>query len=245
MFIFAVLLGLAGSVLFIIAIFIQILRGKNCTGLLAGFALCLVLLLGGGYMFSITDGVVSPAAKKPASTPKSVPAATDKASQEPVHSQQPEVKENIPEPENDIPQPDSLEPSGNTVPTSDPNASGQLGDYYVEIKDAKIVKDYENKSAIVITYSWTNNSEKTTSAEIALMEKAFQDGIQLDTVYVGDSSKFDSDLSFKEIRPGTSLDVQCVFELPNGHSVVEFELSEFLGWSDDVVTKDFDPTALI
>lgn len=244
MFIFAVALGLVGCVLFIILTIIQILRGKKCTGLLAGFALCLVLLLGGGYLFSMTDGAPPVEEKKPASTHSAAPVSVDKTPQEPVSQPTTVPNEKKTETEKDVLKPDSLEPVEGDNQISESTVGGQLGEYYVEIKNAAIVKDHKNNPSIIITYSWTNNSNETTSAEGSLMEKAFQDGVQLDTVFVENSPIYNSDLSFKEIRPGASLDVQCAFELPNEHSVVEFELSEFFSLSDDVVKKDFDPATL-
>ncbi len=76
------------------------------------------------------------------------------------------------------------------------------------------------------------------------MEKAFQNGVQLSTAFIGDVSVYNSELSFKDLRPGTSLDVQCAFELTSETSVIEFELSEFLGLSDDVVVDNIDPAQL-
>lgn len=120
--------------------------------------------------------------------------------------------------------------------------SGDLGDYHVEIKGASIVKDYEDNPAIVVTYAWTNNSEDTTSASTAMYAKAFQDGVQLDSAWV-DSDEYDGGADMKEVRPGTTIDVQDAFELTSETSTVEFEISEFFG-SDDIVTTNFEPANL-
>lgn len=122
--------------------------------------------------------------------------------------------------------------------------AGDLGDCHVEIKGAKLAKDYEENPAIVITYSWTNNSDETKSAMVSIGEKAFQDGVQLDTALIMDSDVFDSDSGMKEIRPGTTIDVQCAFLLTSETSTVEFELTEWISFSDDMVTMDFDPSSL-
>ena len=123
--------------------------------------------------------------------------------------------------------------------------SGDLGDYHVEIKDASLETDYEGNTAIVITYAWTNNSEETTSAMMTMLEKAFQDGVQLDTALIFDSSIYDSGASTKEVRPGTTIDVQCAFVLTSDTSTVEFELSEAFSWTNNgLVTMDFNPSEL-
>ena len=36
-----------------------------------------------------------------------------------------------------------------------------LGDYIVEIKSATVTQDYDGNPAVIITYSWTNNSGET------------------------------------------------------------------------------------
>lgn len=122
--------------------------------------------------------------------------------------------------------------------------SGTLGNFDVEIKEAKLAEDYEGNLAIVITYSWTNNSEETTSVMATMMEKAFQDGVQLDTAIIGDEDVYDSEIGMKDIRPGTTIDAQCAFVMTSETAIVEFEISEFLGFSDDLVIMNFDPTAI-
>lgn len=122
--------------------------------------------------------------------------------------------------------------------------SGDLGDYHVEIKGAQLAEDYEGNPAIIVTYSWTNNSDDTTSAMVSTSEKAFQDGVQLDTAIIMDSDVYDSGNSMKDVRPGTTLDIQCAFLLTSETSVVEFEIAEWISFSDDMVTMDFDPSAL-
>lgn len=126
--------------------------------------------------------------------------------------------------------------------TNGQDGAGNLGDYHVEIKGMSLANDTDGDPAIVITYAWTNNSDKTTSAEVALMEKAFQDGIQLDTAFILDNSVYDSGLGFKDVRPGSTLDIQAAYSLTSETSPVEFELSEFISFSDELVTKVFEIT---
>lgn len=156
------------------------------------------------------------------------------------------------------PSPSASQPDASTEPTesqtADPSeapeqggkmvGSGDLGDYHVEIKSASIVKDYEDKPAILVTYAWTNNSEDTTSAMVAVIGKAFQDGVQLENAMLFDVEGYDSGTSMKEVRPGTTIDVQSAFVLTSETSTVEFEISEFISFSDDIVSMDFDPATL-
>lgn len=135
-------------------------------------------------------------------------------------------------------------PSGAGATASQPqdNAAGaqtggpvQLGNYVVEIKDAYKATDYEGKPAIVINYTWTNNSENAACAEVVFSDNAYQDGIQLETTGIMD----DPEASWTEIKPGATLDVHSVFLL-RSESAVEFELQELFSLSDQAVTKTFD-----
>ena len=70
--------------------------------------------------------------------------------------------------------------------------------------------------------------------------KAFQDGVQLEAAFIADRSIYDYSTSAKDIRPGTTIVVQCAFTLTSETSNVEFELSELFSFSDDIVSMDFN-----
>lgn len=129
------------------------------------------------------------------------------------------------------------------VSAEDTSASkGTLADYEVEIKGAALCKDYEGNPAIAITYSWTNNSEATTSPMGSMMEEAFQDGVQLDMAIVD----FEYNDGLTDVRPGTTIDVEAIYKMTS-ESTVEFELSAIEDAFRDpvpMVTAEFDPTAL-
>lgn len=121
--------------------------------------------------------------------------------------------------------------------------SGTLaGKYDVKITGAKTCKDFEGNPAILISYTWTNNSDETTSPMGTLMEEAFQDGKQLDSAICD----FEIQDSLTEARPGTTLDVEVVYSMPST-STVEFELSaleDSLNSTVPMVTQNFDPSTL-
>lgn len=137
--------------------------------------------------------------------------------------------------------------SGESIDSPKPSSgemigSGNLGDNYVEIKGGQLATDYEGNPVCIITYSWTNNSDETTSAMYEISEKAFQDGVELDSAYfILDTSVYDSGTSMKEVRPGATADIQCAFILANQTSDVEFELSELFNFSKnpDRVVKTY------
>lgn len=155
-----------------------------------------------------------------------------------------EVSEQVPEEQPPTEQVSEPSGGGDSGDGAQSVGSGDLGDYHVEIKGASLTKDYEGKSAIVITYAWTNNSDDTTSAMVSIGNKAFQDGVQLESaVIVGDDS-YNAEASMKDVRPGTTIDVQCAYVLTSETSTVEFELTEWISFSDDMVSMNFDPAAL-
>jgi hypothetical protein len=123
-------------------------------------------------------------------------------------------------------------------------SKAETDNYAFEIKDASLAQDYEGNPVIVVTYSWTNNSDETTNAEVALYAQAFQDGVQLETAFVDDSSVYDSEAGWKDIRPGTTLDFQQAYVLTSETSPVEVELSELFSTSKDMAEKTFDPADL-
>ena len=132
------------------------------------------------------------------------------------------------------------------APEEEKSSAATLGDYEVEIKSASIVQDYEGNPAIVVTYSWTNNSEDTTSAITSVSCSAFQSGVGLETAIIMDDSAYDSDSFMTEVRPGTTIDVQAAFVLNDKTSIVEVEIGEWITLEDDptIAYMEFDPTAL-
>lgn len=130
------------------------------------------------------------------------------------------------------------------VDTTKDNTSVSTDSYDFAIKGASLVKDIDGNDAIIVDCTWTNNSEETTSALVAMMGQAFQDGVQLETAAVEDQDGvYDGDAQWKDIRPGTTQDFQLAYELPNTTSKVEFELSVFLGGADKA-TQEFNPAQL-
>lgn len=135
------------------------------------------------------------------------------------------------------------EPGGAEEPSAAVQ-EGDLGSYHVEIKGAAAAADYEGKDAIVVTYSWTNNSGSTANAYETLRVKAFQNGAPLDSAVVIDSEKFDFSNYMRDIRPGRSADVQIAFHLNSRTTTVEIEISELGSSSEDTVVMEFDPAKL-
>lgn len=118
--------------------------------------------------------------------------------------------------------------------------NSNVGDYTVEIKDARISKTYDSKPAIVITYAFTNNSSESTAFYLAFEDEAFQNDIGLNRAYtLIDGDPYNEDNQTKQIKTGATINVDVAYELNDTESDVVVEVSEYLGWTDDKVTKTF------
>ncbi len=116
-------------------------------------------------------------------------------------------------------------------------------DYEVSIDGARLTEDYEGNSAIVVTFTWTNNSEDTTSFAAALMPTVFQNGVELETAVVVDD-QYDSSGYLAEVKTGGTTEVQMAYLLED-ESEVEVEVEELISLDDVVLAETtFDPASL-
>ncbi|MFT4219886.1 MAG: DUF5067 domain-containing protein [Microbacterium sp.] len=129
--------------------------------------------------------------------------------------------------------PAASEPAESADPVEEPAA-----DYVVTIDGAKQVKDYEGKKALVVTFTFTNNSDEARSFGTSTMAKAFQDGIELETAILLDDTKYMGNW-MKDIKPGKTIKVQEAFVL-DGTQEVTVEVTELISFDDTPLdTKTF------
>lgn len=120
-----------------------------------------------------------------------------------------------------------------------PASEGDLGDYHVKILDSSIVNDWEGNKAIRVTYEFTNNGEDATSADIALYFHAYQNGIELESTFVGhEEDDVERDNAEKSIKTGVTLTCATCFVLSD-ESDVEVEAAELISLSDEKLEKTF------
>ena len=117
--------------------------------------------------------------------------------------------------------------------------NNRLGDYEVEIKSARLTKDFEGKDVVVITYGFTNYGKENASFSFALDDQVFQNGVGLNNAYVLKDDDYSADNQTKEIKTGASLDVDVAYELNDTTTDVEVELSELISFDDAKITKTF------
>ncbi len=112
---------------------------------------------------------------------------------------------------------------------------GAIGDYIVTIKDSRVTKDYEGKDILIVTYSFTNNDDKSKSMLYSVSDKLFQNGVELGDVWSSygiDNYSFDN--HSKEIKPGVTLDVQIAYELNDTTTDVDVEIYDYIESSNPV-----------
>ena len=105
--------------------------------------------------------------------------------------------------------------------------------YPTTIDGVRIGADYEGKEIVVVSFTWTNNSDETTSFALSVHPKVFQNGIECDTAIAMD---INNDKYMSDVRPGGSVQVEMAYEIED-HSDVEVEVSELFSFSDDLIAS--------
>ncbi|MBO0440628.1 DUF5067 domain-containing protein [Candidatus Enterococcus ikei] len=120
--------------------------------------------------------------------------------------------------------------------TPDVTDAGDLGDYHVVIKEMTFAKDYNGADVGVISYEFTNNSDKNAMFLTSITTKAFQNGIALDSAIMGEEGYVDS---MTEIQPGATLNLKVPYKLADMTTPVSVEATKL--FSDKVkLTKEFN-----
>lgn len=111
-------------------------------------------------------------------------------------------------------------------------------DFTVTVDDCTVTEDYEGNPAIVVTYTWTNNSDESVASDIALTVDAYQNGVELDSVYVLDNDDdFDLDAESNKVKPGGTQTAQVAYKLSDETTDVEIEVTEWLSFDDTVLAE--------
>ena len=105
--------------------------------------------------------------------------------------------------------------------------------YAVTIDGSTVTSDYEGNPAMIVDFTFTNNSDEATSFAVACSQKAFQNGVQLETAIVMD------DLGngyMAEIKPGATTQARLAFSLTD-ESDVTVEVSELFSLDDTILAE--------
>ncbi len=129
-----------------------------------------------------------------------------------------------------------------TVDTADSteDEDANLGDYAVEILSCRLAKDFDGKDVVIVKYKFTNNGDEASAFYTAFSDNVYQDGVGLNASYfVDDSYDYSSDNQTKNIKTGTSLEVEVAYELNDTTTDIEVEVEELISFNDSKVTKTF------
>lgn len=124
------------------------------------------------------------------------------------------------------------------------SSEGDLGKHRVSIGDARLSKDHDGSPVFIVSYAWTNGTDETKSSWVCVSPKAFQNGIELESAIFVQDESYSSDMYMADIRPGTTVDIQRAYVLTDPDAPVEFELTEYISFSNKAVTKIFDLSSL-
>lgn len=134
----------------------------------------------------------------------------------------------------------SATPTSPSAPAKSSGGKGNVGNFNVSIQSVRRTKDYQGKDAVVVKYSWTNNSNATTSALASLLPYCYQDGIQLDPATLGDNDNHDLiQAEYKNVQPGKSLTCESAYLLSGKESKVDVNISDIASLGENKVTASF------
>lgn len=106
-------------------------------------------------------------------------------------------------------------------------------EYAVSIDSSTLTTDYQGAPAVIVDYTFTNNSEKATSFAVACSPKVFQNGVQLETAITSD------DLGngyMAEIKPGASTTARLAYSLTD-ESDITVEVEELFSLDDALLAE--------
>lgn len=104
--------------------------------------------------------------------------------------------------------------------------------YEVTIDSARVTEDYSGDPAVVIGFTFTNNSDDKANFTFATSVEVYQNGVELDLAIVGDIENN----GLNDIKPGATIQTEQAYSL-NDMSDIEVEVSELLSFSDDLLAS--------
>lgn len=125
----------------------------------------------------------------------------------------------------------ATEPGGEAAAPAEQSQASQ-SKYAVTIDSARVTEDYAGKPAVIVTFTFTNNSDDKANFTFATNVEAYQNGVELDTAIVLDSDNN----GLNDIKPGASIQTERAFLL-NDMSDIEVEVSELLSFNDDLLAS--------
>lgn len=127
----------------------------------------------------------------------------------------------------------SDEPAGSAPAAEASKEEAPESDYAVTIDNCTVTTDYEGAPAIIVDYSFTNNSDDAQCFGVACHAQAFQNGVELEYAVV------EEDLGngdYAEIKPGATTQVRLAYKLAD-QSEVSIEVEETFSFEDVMLAE--------
>ncbi len=120
-------------------------------------------------------------------------------------------------------------------PLSDDIIDVDISDCHVKYVSHEVVENRSGDKCLAVYYDFTNNSDETENFSFTITDKAFQNGLELETSFfhVNDDSKNRS----AEIKPGVTIRVCSGFVLRDETADIELEVSEWITLKDEPEDK--------
>ncbi len=117
---------------------------------------------------------------------------------------------------------------------------GDLRYAHVKIVSAqRSANDYENQPTVLVTYEWTNNTDKNNSFSSVANPKVFQNGQSLDVaIYMDSPEGYDVNSYLAELQPGATGTVTLGYVLKDD-SDVTVDVTDFISFDDTKVVHTF------
>lgn len=100
----------------------------------------------------------------------------------------------------------------------------QASDFAVTIDAVEKTSDYQGNPAVIVSFTYTNNSDEATSMIASTRVELYQGGVQQDLAVVPD---LDTSASYNNVKPGVSVPVQLAYTV-NDDSDIDVEVYELI-----------------
>lgn len=137
------------------------------------------------------------------------------------------IQETIPA---STPTPPSSDPATSSVSTAASMPSN--GVHSVSLVSVSLIKDYEGRDALDICYDFTNGSSDAISANLAVVIKPFQTGIQLTPAALIDRPTEDLNSTLVEVKSGITIRCHSYFLARSADDPVDIEA---LDWDTEAL----------
>lgn len=128
------------------------------------------------------------------------------------------------------PTPPLSDPATSSVPTAASMPSN--GVHSVSLVSVSLIKDYEGRDALDICYDFTNGSSDAISANLAVVIKPFQTGIQLTPAALIDRPTEDLNSTLVEVKSGITIRCHSYFLARSADDPVDIEA---LDWDTEAL----------